>query len=50
MRAERSQLSPAQKMDKMRRWFEQNEGIPPRGGARLGFDRASSGSTALGHM
>ena len=38
MRAERSQLSPAQKMDKMRRWFEQNEGIPPRGGARLGFD------------
>ena len=29
VRAEPSQLLPAQKMEKMRLWFERNEGIPP---------------------
>ena len=31
-------LSPAEKMAKMRRWFEQNEGIPPCRDTRPGFD------------
>ena len=30
--------APAQKMEKMRLWFEQNEGIPPRGDTSPGFD------------
>ena len=38
VRAGSSQLSPAQKMQKMRQWFEHNEGIPPRGDTRPGFD------------
>ena len=31
-------LTPAQKMEKMRRWVERNEGIPIRGDKRAGFD------------
>ena len=38
MRAERSQLSPALKMEKMQLWFAQNEGIPRQGDIRSGFD------------
>ena len=38
MRAERSQLSPALKMEKMQLWFAQNEGIPRKGDTRPGFD------------
>ena len=34
----RAELPPAQKMQKMRQWFEHNEGIPPRGDTRPGFD------------
>ena len=37
-RAGPSKLSPAQKMQKMRRWFERNDGIPPRGDTSPGFD------------
>ena len=33
-----AKFSPAQKMQKMRLWFEHNEGIPPRGDTRPGFD------------
>ena len=37
VRAEQSPFSPAQKMEKMRLWFEQN-GIPPRRDTSAGFD------------
>ena len=33
-----SQLTPAQKMERMQLWFEQNEGAPLRGDNSLGFD------------
>ena len=36
-RAEHPRLSPAQKMEKMRLWFERNKGIPPRD-TSPGFD------------
>ena len=38
VRAGSSQLSPGQKMQRMRLWFEQNDGIPPRGDKSAGFD------------
>ena len=37
-RAGPSKLSPAQKMQMMRQWFERNEGIPPKRDTRPGFD------------
>ena len=37
-RAEHPRLSPAQKMEKMRLWFERNQGIPPFRDTSPGFD------------